>query len=925
MHGNLIRIKLLAAVIFSMVLFTVPIQAADRLPDKQTITEAYVYLLGRAIVIRQELTDLKEAGVAYNSIKYNPVGSADFVNPNLDVAYMEAWIAVDDTTPVVLEVPQINGRYYTAQILDEWGEVITNINERNYPLHPHGKFAFVMPGSTVSVPADAVRIELHSRKAKMLARVELKTDKDGAVALQKQFKLTALGNPAIAQVAPMANFGNKELIGVEIFDHVEAVLASALDISPIAAQMQTTVRDIAKLAQDPVQRKTLDALIKSDVVPQFLQFAVTKSGAFKNNWLATLGTGNYGNNYWIRSSANLVGLWANTNDEVIYFVATQDADGEPLNGAHDYVIEFSAENRPDAVVDAYWSVILVDVPDYRVVPNPLNRFNLNSHSPLKSEADGSLKILLASKLNSSVPESNWLPSASGKGFSLTLRTYVPKDLVKRGEWFPPTIKRIKQTEKSPDAKFKAVVPSSILTPDKVQTELLGELQFFDGMPDKTTVSKTYDFIDVARGAEAFLNGIPAASVYAILEGFKEAGMKPGDMAITEELMDARSLYLTPNSTTPYCMLELNVKEGPMVMEVPPGVLGPVGDAFFRWVTDVGVTGPDKGEGGKYLFVHSSYQGDIPPGYFVVKVATYRNPAFFRIFVENGDIAGAVRGVKERFRLYPLAQSKNPPAQKFHNVSGMTINTVHANDFKFYEEMNAVIQYEPADAFNAELLGLFAAIGIKKGRPFAPDARMKKLLTEAIAIGNATARSICFAPRSQSTYYYPDRQWYASFAGTYDFMDGGAMSLDNRVLWHYIATGVTPAMATPKVGTGSVYPMTVRDSDGNYLDGGKTYSVTLPSPIPAKAFWSFMAYSGQHRSILETDQKLGGLDSLNPKVAPNADESYTIWFGPKAPTGHENNWVQTMPGKSYFVFMRLYGPLESWFDKSWKPGDFIREK
>ena len=889
--------------------------------DKQTVSDAYVYLLGRAIVIRQEQNDLKEPGVTYNVIKYNPVGSADFVNPNLDVAYLEAWIAVDDETPVLLEVPVIESRYYTAQILDEWGEVITNINERNYPSHPSGRFAFVAPGSHPMVPADAVRIELHSRKAKMLARVELKTDREGATALQRQFRLEPLGKPKIQSAAPMAAFGNKELIGIELFDNVDAVLASAQDVSPVAAQLQAKVRDVGQQAKDPTLRPGLDKHIKEDVVPQFLERAVTKAGVFKNKWLGTLGTGNYGANYLIRTSANLVGLWANANDEVIYFVGTMDADGQPLNGANDYVIDFPAADRPDAVVNGYWSVILVDVPDYRVVPNPLNRFNLNSYSPLKSEADGSLKILLASKPNSSVPESNWLPAPAGKAFSLTLRTYVPKEVVKRGEWFPPTITRLELTEKSADAKYKAVVPQSILTPDKIQSDLLGELQFFDGMPDKATVAKAYDFIDVARGAEAFLSGIPAASVYAILEGFKEAGMKPGDMAITEELMDARSLFLTPNSTTPYCMLELNLKDGPMVMEVPPGVLGPVGDAFFRWVTDIGVTGPDQGEGGKYLFVHSSYQGEIPPGYFVVKVPTYRNPAFFRIFVKNGDIAGAVRGVKERFLLYPLAQSKNPPAQRFVNVSGMSINTVHANDFKFYEEMNAVIQSEPADAFDAEVLGLFAAIGIKKGSPFAPDARMKKLLTEAVAIGNATARSISFAPRSQSTYYYPDRQWYASFAGTYDFMDGGAMSLDNRVLWHYIATGVTPAMATPKVGTGSVYPMTVRDSEGNYLDGGKTYSVTLPNPVPAKAFWSFMVYSGQHRSILETDQKLGGLDSLNPKVTRNADGSYTIWFGPKAPTGHAHNWVQTMPGKSYFVFMRLYGPLESWFDKSWKPGDF----
>ena len=411
-------------------------------PNKQTIVDAYVYLLGRALVIRQEHTDLQEPGITYNAIKYNPVGSADFVNPNLDVAYMEAWIAVDDATPVVLHVPEVTGRYYTAQILDEWGEVITNINERNYPSHPHGNFAFVAPGSQAEIPADAVRIELHSQKAKMLARVELRTDREGAVELQRQFTLTAMGTPSIQPAVPMPAFGNKELLGVEIFDNVESVFASAKDISPVAARMQDQVRAVARQAEDTASRAELDQLIRTKVVPEFLGQAVTKAGVFKNNWLGTIGTGNYGENYLIRTSANLVGLWANTNDEVIYFVGTMDADGQPLNGAHDYVIDFAATDRPDGVVRAYWSVILVDVPDYRVVPNPLNRYNLNSYSALTSEADGSLRLLLASRPNSAVPESNWLPAPDGKGFSLTLRTYVPKDQVKRGEWFPPVIKRI---------------------------------------------------------------------------------------------------------------------------------------------------------------------------------------------------------------------------------------------------------------------------------------------------------------------------------------------------------------------------------------------------------------------------------------------------------------------------------------------------
>ena len=471
-------------------------------------------------------------------------------------------------------------------------------------------------------------------------------------------------------------------------------------------------------------------------------------------------------------------------------------------------------------------------------------------------------------------------------------------------------------------KFAAKVPESVKTPDKVHTKFLGDLELFDGTPSQETVNKTYDFLDFSRGTTAFLKGIPAASIYAMLEGFKQAGINPGDLGITEDLMDARTLFLTPNSTTVYNVAEINVKNGPVIVVIPPGVLGPVDDAYFRWVTDVGVTGPDKGKGGKYLFVHSDYNGNIPKGYFVAKTPSYRNMLLMRAFVKDGKVAGAVQGVKSKFKIYPLSEVANPPKQRFVNISGKQFNTVHANNFDFYKELNEVIQYEPANSFNPETVGLFAAIGIKKGIPFNPDARMKKILTEAVADGNVTARTLSYAPRNKSVYFYPDRKWSSPFAGgSSEFMNNGELVLDDRIFFHYVATGITPAMAAPKVGSGSAYGFVTMDANGAYLNGGNTYKIILPAPIPVNKFWSFMVYSGQHRSMLETDQKLAGLDSNNPSVKANADGSYTMWFGPKAPKGHEGNWIQTMPNKSYSVLLRLYGPLESWFDKTWKPGDF----
>ncbi|NEP87563.1 MAG: DUF1254 domain-containing protein [Okeania sp. SIO2C2] len=473
------------------------------------------------------------------------------------------------------------------------------------------------------------------------------------------------------------------------------------------------------------------------------------------------------------------------------------------------------------------------------------------------------------------------------------------------------------------AIYEADPPESVLTDDIVETELLGTLDFFDGMPSEATVQKTYDFIDVSRGVDAFLNGIPAASIYAMLEGLIDEDIQPGDVGIFEGLMNARSLFLTANSTTMYVVGEANVKDGPIVLEIPPGILGTIDDAYFRYVTDVGNVGPDQGQGGKYLLVNPDYDGEIPEEVdYVVTTPSYRNWLFFRGFIEDGDLAGTADAIKSVFRTYPLAEASNPPEQRFVNLTDRQMNTIHANDYQFFEELNAVIQYEPADAFDPELLGQFAAIGIKKGQPFAPDERMKNLLTEAVKIGNAAARSISFSPRKESVYIYPDeRQWISFYPGdSHEFFDNGERVLDDRILFHYMITGVSPSLVSPPVGSGSVYGMTARDSAGDYLEGDNTYSVTLPNPIPVNNFWALTVYSGQHRSMLETDQKTAGLDSNNPSVKANPDGSYTMWFGPEAPIGHEGNWIQTMPGKSYIAMLRLYGPLEPWFDQTWIPGD-----
>jgi hypothetical protein len=481
----------------------------------------------------------------------------------------------------------------------------------------------------------------------------------------------------------------------------------------------------------------------------------------------------------------------------------------------------------------------------------------------------------------------------------------------------------------PKYKMTTEIPPDITTPDSVETSL-GTLKFFDGYPDDATTQKVYDNLDLINGVNAFLNAMPGASVEAIKVGFASQGADNNQtVLILESLMDSKSLFLTPNSETVYNLMWLDTKEGPLVLETPPDVLGVIDDHWFQYVTDFGRVGPDKGKGGKFLLLPPDYKGEVPKDkkdggeYFVLHSKTYGNVCFWRGFVVDGSTKPAVESTKKFTKVYRLADAKNPSPMKFINVSGKAFNTIGANTFQTYEDMNSVVQYEPNEAYSPEILGQLAAIGIEKGKPFAPDARMKKILTDAAAVGNATARASVFRNRQKDVYLYPKSAWFTCFiGGSYEFLfQPGVRDLDARVHFIYYATGITPAMAWKIVGAGSQYAAAVTDSEGKPLDGGKTYKIHLPPNIPAKDFWSFIAYDNQTRSMLQTDQQFPSIGSQKEGVVVNPDTSVDVWFGPTAPQGHESNWVQTVPGKGWNVLLRLYGPEQSWFDKTWKPGEF----
>ncbi|HRV94421.1 MAG TPA: DUF1254 domain-containing protein [Anaerolineae bacterium] len=481
-------------------------------------------------------------------------------------------------------------------------------------------------------------------------------------------------------------------------------------------------------------------------------------------------------------------------------------------------------------------------------------------------------------------------------------------------------------QSNPTPNYNTQIPEKIMTPDTVETRI-GTLEFFDGIPTKETAALVYDNLDFLRGIETFLNGIPAASLEALRRGQAELGATECYQAIVfDNLMDSNPLYLTGNTDTVYCVFYLDLKkDGPTVVEIPAGAgPGTVDDAFFRFVIDMGAPGPDRGKGGKYLLLPPDHEGDVPEGYFVAKSPSWVNGVFLRGFLEDGKPDAASKMWRENLKVYPLSKIDNPPAMEFINGSESTINTVHANNFEFYEELHSVIDREPIEFLDPELRGLFAAIGIQKGKPFAPDARMKKILTDAVAVGNATARSIFWYERDQSEFLYEGSYWKRGFVGgNYQFLrdEGmGGRHQDARVHTFYMATVNTPAMAMKLIGKGSQYAWGYLDSNGSTLDGSKTYKLNLPKDPPALRFMSIVVYDPQTRSELQTGQPYPSKNNSRDKMVTNDDGSVDLYFGPTAPSGMEDNWIETVPGKGWFCLLRLYSPTEPWFDQTWRPGE-----
>jgi hypothetical protein len=392
------------------------------MPDRD-IVEAYGYVMGRLLVARQQNIDFADNAMVWNRLVHHALGAVGWVNPCLDVVYSEAWVAVDEDCWVLLEIPRIEGRYYTWHMLNAWGETILNINERTFPHQPFGRYALCLRGSTPALPSDVLRVELPAGVAKVLARVELGADTEEAVQLQHQLRLTACGR--LRPLAPLdvPPFSNRDLLGAEAFDFADAILAAGDDINPGMAAPRAALARVATM-----DRGCVAQVVEREARPALRRRQVTV-GRTIDGWTGFDAVGNYGTDYWLRTVANLVGIWANNGGEYTGFAASA------LEGGVAYTQTYPVGRLPGDAVRYFWSVTAVDSRDFRVIPNPLDRHVLNNRSPLEYNVDGSLTLVFAPAPVTDVPEANWLPTPAHGRFNLSFRLYGPVD----DRFWPPPL------------------------------------------------------------------------------------------------------------------------------------------------------------------------------------------------------------------------------------------------------------------------------------------------------------------------------------------------------------------------------------------------------------------------------------------------------------------------------------------------------
>ncbi len=459
---------------------------------------------------------------------------------------------------------------------------------------------------------------------------------------------------------------------------------------------------------------------------------------------------------------------------------------------------------------------------------------------------------------------------------------------------------------------------------------IGELQFTSGYPTEETVQKLYDELDFQRAVQAYLWALPMASYGAMAEEKIRLGCGSSAVVVADKSAEQQHLVLTANQDTVYMSGVLDLRNGPMVMELPPGLLGTLNNIWQQPLCDLGGPfSPEQNRGGKFLILPPGYDGPMPDFHFHIVASDSNIVVFYlRAIPQTRDDFPKLVELIHTYKQYKLSEAKEPPQTTFISLSGKEADMLTHEGFAYFESLARYINENPPRSQDMAMLGMLETIGIAHGRPFEPDQRLREILTQAAEVGRAMAKTLAWQSRipKDVLYAYPGkRYWKYIFFGDPAFQTPDYMAIDQRSKYAFEAIGTAKSMVVAVPGQGSQYIGLYMDASGEWLSGEHTYKIHLPKDVPANMFWSLTGYDNETRSLIQNDLGRPLVGSVHGAKA-NKDGSFDLYFGPKLPENvPEKNWVQTKPGMGWFAYIRLYGPEKAYFDKTWIPGDAEKVK
>jgi len=443
---------------------------------------------------------------------------------------------------------------------------------------------------------------------------------------------------------------------------------------------------------------------------------------------------------------------------------------------------------------------------------------------------------------------------------------------------------------------------------------------------KPSVENLVDQVKYQRAFEAVIWSMPAVIKYGMRRASIEIGA--GDNVVMAWSAGATPLLetLTPNNTTPYVTSTTDLRKGPVVVEVPKAtdkanLFGQIADNWYITIADIGPIGVDRGQGGKILLTPPGYKDKIPAGYIEVKSPSYILDFAFRSIPTPAGTPEDAYALSKSIKMYYLSELPNPQPTKVIDPINIRWSTLCRYDERWFEDLHEIINVGPVRERDKVMMGMLKHIGIEKGKPYNPDARTKAIFRKAAvdAYYYMQHRYLTVEPEEL---YWPDRRWrdvfYSDAKMGFSWDLDEMLDYDNRSVHPWFTAIYFPAKVTKRPPT--MYLATARDKEGNLFEAGKTYALTVPKDVPITKFWSLTIYDMETWAFIYTPEKRPGLSSRERnKMKLNANGSVTLYVGPKAPHGFENNWIPTAGKKPYLMF-RFYGPKDAFYNKTFKLAD-----